>query len=218
MPNFIVALWLVMLLAVAGISFIFLHLLIIANAHTDNSFFLQQTAFDAIVVHTYCPRGAVTELPMRGRLIAQAAYLMAKRFRSPIIMAVGNTVPGEPRTESEIYRDFIIRFYDQEIAHKIILGNDKNARDTWRETTEAYRIAMTSGYRKILVIGMRPHLARIIPYWQKINQENLKIQFVGIYGPGQYYVWELAMIIAEFIIPPRTRRRNFVLNMVGRKD
>lgn len=44
-------------------------------------------------------------IPKRGWLVLEQAYKTAQENGCPLIMSVGNTVPGRKRTEAEIYRD-----------------------------------------------------------------------------------------------------------------
>ncbi len=170
--------------------------------------------YDAIMMHSYCPGKESEHLPYRGRLLIFTAYALSKRFKCPIILTVGKTVPGSPLSESEIYKNYLQRI-DNDCP--IILGRDSRARDTWGETIEAYRRAQESGCKRLLILGTRPHLARIVRIWKQVNKEKkLCLYFLGVYTPLYYYIQETMAWYAEKMLPPGSRRRNTVLNILGR--
>jgi len=175
------------------------------------------SGIEAISFHTYKPNNSI--IPLRGRIIAEYAYEIAYWLNIPIILSVGNTVPNEPRTESEIYKDYItsLPYYNKEI--RIITSNNPQARDTESEVATTFKHCLENHYKYIGVVALLPHLIlRIIPYWQKINSnQKIQIYFNGILGPKKYIFWELAMLVLEFYIPPNSWQRKILLNFVNRK-
>lgn len=168
------------------------------------------------MLHTFCPKKSI--VPFRGRLVSDAAYNIAKYFKVPLLVTVGKTVPGELRMECEVYRDYLVQRYGNEIT--IITGIDPVARDTYLETQEAIRICNKNGYCNILIVGLRPHLgSRIEKFWRKLtkNYEQIRFNFVAVDGPIKYYFWEFVMMLLEIPLPPQSPQRNFVLDLVGRK-
>ncbi|OHA00768.1 MAG: hypothetical protein A3C12_01320 [Candidatus Sungbacteria bacterium RIFCSPHIGHO2_02_FULL_49_20] len=171
------------------------------------------TVADAIVVHTYCPKRS--HIPRRGQLVVESACRLACDINVPLILAVGHTVPRESRTEAEIYRDYIKQHLPTCLG-RVILGQNPEAQDTYQETKEAVRLLTLRGYKSLFVVGLQPHLPRITKHWAKLGGQ-LKITYVAVEGPKRYYIWEFLMFVSEWFIPPQSRRRRFVLNLVGRK-
>lgn len=172
-----------------------------------------EARFDAVMLHTYCPKHSI--VPLRGEIVSESACDLVSKLKVPLILAVGHTVPGETRTESKIYHDYIrVKFPD--CAPYIVLGEDSDARDTRAETQEAARILKARQAKSVLVVGIRPHLVRIQSYWQEFGK-GLFISFIGVDGPKRYYIWEFIMLILETILPPGSRRREFALDIAGRK-
>lgn len=170
--------------------------------------------YDAIMMHSYCPGKESEHLPMRGRLLALAAYGLSKRLKCPIMLTVGKTVPGSSLNESEIYKNYLRRMDN---ACPIILGRDSRARDTWGETVEAYRRTQELGYKRLLVLGTRPHLARIAIIWKQINKEERNcLYFLGVYAPAHYYIQETMAWYFEKILPPNSYGRKTLLDALGR--
>jgi len=185
--------------------------------------------FDAICVHTYCPKGDVENLPLRGRLTIHQAYLLAYRSQKPILLAVGHTVPGEQRTEAEIYASFLERNYG---FKDVILGTDPEARDTAREADEMFRLCKNNGFATVVRFGARPHLARISWHWNRANwfrpknSETVKTYFVGVYVPAMLYFFEVSFFLvdmglqfADLYLPQRLSKglRDLLLNVINRK-
>lgn len=199
--------------------------------------------FDCVAVHTYCPKKDTIRLPLRGRLTIQAAYLLALRANVPILLAVGHTIPGDPRTEGQIYADFLYRNCD---FTNVILGEDPDARDTAREAKEMHRLCMVHGFKKVMRFGARYHLARISWHWNRINgwgtrnyfktifwywlhpgsQETLKTYFVGVYVPAYLYFFEVPFFLvdmclqfADMYLPAKISKvlRDKMLNIINRK-
>ncbi len=171
----------------------------------------------AVSFHTYKPKSSI--IPLRGKIIANYAYQVAEKLNVPIILSVGHTVPNESRTESEIYRDYITSLSNYDKKIKIITSNNLQARDTESEVATTFKQCLKNHYRKIGVVALLPHLIlRIIPYWQKINsKQKIQIYFNGILGPQKYIFWELIMLVLEFYIPPNSRQRKILLNLVNRR-
>jgi len=169
----------------------------------------------AVSFHTYKPKNSI--IPKRGQMIAHYAYQIAETINVPIILSVGNRVPNEPRMESEIYRDYIFNNHGTDIP--IITRSGSKATDTNREVRESFTRCQELNIKSFGVIGLIPHLVlRIIPYWQKINvHQNVIIYFDGIIGPPQYIFWEFVMMILENYIPPNSKQRKFILNLVNRR-
>lgn len=118
--------------------------------------------------------------------------------------------------ESELYRDFIVDSlgYDGEF----LLGADANARDTLAETREAYRLCVERGARRILVIALKPHLRfRVERFWKATNASRLDVHFLGVPGPFRHTVREWAMVFINVVLPPGSKRRYWVFDLVGRK-
>jgi len=174
---------------------------------------LSKKSFNAIVLHTYCPKHS--RVPARGRIVSEAAVRFASQWKIPLILAVGHTVPGEPRTESQVYRDYLRERFPEK-TFNIILGKDLDARDTARETKEAARLAKEQKMGSLLVVGLTPHLVRIQGYWQDFSKD-FSLSYIGVSGPKRYYVWEFCMFILEKILPPGSRRRQIALNISGRR-
>lgn len=168
---------------------------------------------DAVVTHTYCPKHS--EVPKRGRLAAEAGSLLAYRFHIPLVLAVGHTVPNETRMESEIYRDYVEKHFADRLP-EIILGRNPAARDTHAETGEAARLAKEKGWRRLLIVGLTPHLVRIRGYWKEY-EPDFTLSFTGVAGPKKYYLWESLMFILEIIFPPGSYRRTTLLDLAGRR-
>lgn len=170
--------------------------------------------FDAIVVHTYCPRWDVENLPLRGRITIREAYMLALCSGKRVILGVGNTVPGEKMMESEIYADFLRRMYG---FTNVILGEDPKAIDTKSEAREIYRLCQKNGIKTVVRFGARPHIARISWYWNQVNggrttnyfrtvfwywfhpkaQETIKTYFVGVYVPAYLYLFEVPFFVID---------------------
>src|SRR3990167_3015605 len=91
---------------------------------------------DAVMVHTFCPKNSI--VPLRGRLVANKGYDLAKSLNIPLLMTVGKTVQKESRKECEIYHDFLLKTRGQSV--KIITGENPQIRDTFGETNEALRL------------------------------------------------------------------------------
>ena len=174
---------------------------------------LSKKSFSAIVLHTYCPKHS--RVPARGRIVSEAAVRFASQWKIPLILAVGHTVPGEPRTESQVYHDYLRERFPEK-TFNIILGKDLDARDTARETKEAARLAKEQKMGSLLVVGLTPHLVRIQGYWQDFSKD-FSLSYIGVSGPKRYYVWEFCMFILEKILPPGSRRRQIALNISGRR-
>lgn len=170
-------------------------------------------AFDAVVTHTYCPKHS--KVPKRGERVAGAASRLAYDLNIPLILAVGHTVPGEPQTESEIYRYYIEKHFANHLP-AIVLGQNPDARDTHAETREAARIAKERGWRRLVVMGLAPHLVRIRGYWREYERD-FALTFIGVTGPQKYYLWESLMFLLEKLFPPNSKRRAMLLDLVGRK-
>lgn len=199
--------------------------------------------FDAICVHTYCPKEDVEKLPLRGRLTIHQAYLLALRSQKPILLAVGHTVPGEKRTEAQIYASFLKRTYG---FKNVIIGSDPDARDTASEADEMLRLCKIHGFTKVMRFGSRPHLARISWHWNRVNggktlnyfrtifshwfhpkgNETVKTYFVGVYVPAPLYFFEVPFFLvdmglqfADLYLPQRFSKglRGMMLNIINRK-
>lgn len=168
----------------------------------------------AITFHTYKPKGS--NIPKRGKIIAEHAYNIAKKLGVPIILSVGKTVPDKQSMECELYQEYIYSNLGHVI--EVIIGRNKNVRDTYGEVKETYRIAKKNNFQKIGVVALLPHLVwRIIPFWQAENKSNdLIIRFNGILGPKKYIIWEFLMLILETYLPPGSSRRNFCLKISKR--
>jgi hypothetical protein len=171
---------------------------------------------DAIMVHTYCPKNSI--IPQRGKDVVRETTRMLSWYpHCPIIFSVGNTVPGEKRTEAEIYRDYFLSRYPQA---SIIVGADKEARDSAGEIKEADHICRERGFNRVTIIALKPHLVfRLKKYWKKTNSNNW-YKFTFSYPDDyqrRYWVWEFCMLILEKFLPPGSKRRHFVLNLAGRK-
>lgn len=222
---------------------VILHLWYAANTiGTDITLFKKGwDDFDCIAVHTYCPTGETENLPLRGRLTIHQAYLLASRSQKPILLAVGNTVPGDKRMESEIYASFLRRVYG---FTNVVLGDDPDARDTAREAAEMHRLCEAHGFKTVMRFGSRPHLARISWYWNRVNggstwnyfktifwhwfpeRETLKTYYVGVYVPAYLYFFEvpfflvdMALQFVELYLPKWFSKglRNLMLNILNRK-
>jgi hypothetical protein len=203
--------------------FIFLNLAFFAvkaiSLYCKNTKLLTKTVPDdvqAVSFHTYKPKKSV--VPLRGKIIAIHACKIAKQLGVPIILSVGHTVPYEARTESEIYRDYIVSLPNcKEI--KIITADNPAVRDTYGEVNATFQRCLNNGFKQIAVIALLPHLIlRIIPYWQKANAKHkLKIYYHGILGPKKYVFWEFAMLISEFYFPPNSWQRKILFNFINRK-
>ena len=167
-----------------------------------------------IALHTYKPPDGV--IPRRGTLMALEAKILASIFDCPILLAVGKTVRHETRTESEIYRDHL-RQFDPDL--KFVFGEKDEVRDTKSETDEMFRLCQVHDFNHVLVLGAWPHLgSRIIDYWQAVNyDQKLRVEFIGVKIPFYFYWWESLMWLAEKIIPPGSRRRQLVLDIIGRR-
>jgi len=175
---------------------------------------------DAVLVHTYKPTNG--EIPDRGQAVLERGWLLAEYYKRPLLLVCGHTVPGEKRTEGAMYRDYALRNFGD--AVNILLGEDPAVRDTAGETKEAIRIARTLDARHLLVIASRPHLYRVSALWQNIQRNfaglrrnDLYVVFYGEQCPAEYYLWEFTMLILEKFLPVGSRRRDFVLNLVGRR-
>lgn len=170
--------------------------------------------YDAIMMHSYCPGKESEHLPIRGRLLALTAYALSKRFICPIMLTVGKTVPNSLLSEGEIYKNYLQRM---DSGCPIVLGRDSRARDTWGETIEAYRRAQELGYKRLLILGTRPHLARIINIWKEVNkEEKMRLYFLGAYAPAHYYIQETIAWYIEKIVPPNSYGRKILLDAIGR--
>lgn len=169
---------------------------------------------DAVIVHSYKPRNSI--VPLRGEIVVSWGYFIAKQWNCPLILSVGKTVPGEKRFEGEIYRDFVLETFGDDI--KIITGSNPRVRDSHSEILESYKICLENNYQNICIIALRPHLAaRLIRYWKKTNKNNLSTTFVGPFGPLQYHFWEIITVGLELILPPNSKRRDVFLDFVRRK-
>ncbi len=171
-----------------------------------------RTTFDAVSMHTYHPRHG--KMPERGRLVLLVGWLLARHFQCPLFLNVGYTVPGEKRTEGEIYRDYAFEYMGREVDIKADCSAD--ARDTNSEVKAAIGAARACGARTILAVGLQPHMYRIRRIWKDASAEDLSVSFFGVRCPFVWYVWEVFMIIAEMVFPPDSRRRSFVFNTIGR--
>lgn len=165
--------------------------------------------------HTYKPKNGI--VPLRGRIVADCAYQRAEKLKVPLILSVGHTVKGENRTEGEIYRDYLYQKYGQQVP--IIVGQNSLVRDSYGEIQETYKIIQQLHFQYHGVIALLPHLVlRLIPYWQQVNQDKQpQVYFEGIWGPIRYFFWEFIMMILEFYLPPNSKQRKFILNLVKRK-
>lgn len=168
---------------------------------------------EAVVLHTYHGRKPRYGFPtLRGRLVLRPAWLTAYRCKCPLIIPAGRVNDG--RMQGDDYRDSARRIFGHEVP--IFTGEDPTARDTAGEVKEALRIIRKSGARFVMVVGSEPHLFRIQRLWDQACTKDLYLTFSGEYVPPQYYLWELAMLVAEALLPPGSRRRALALNAVGR--
>lgn len=171
--------------------------------------------FNYIGFHSYKPPEG--NIPLRGKLVAEAAVGLAKKYRCPLVLSVGYTVPGDKRMESEIYAQYIWKRFG--LGLQIITARDKTVRDADGETRSFYEFCRQHGANRVGVIGAWPHLgSRIIRYWNRLNMDKgLEVIFIGVVIPWRYYIWEVAMLIADICFPPTSKRRDALFNFIGRK-
>lgn len=168
---------------------------------------------DAVMVHTYKPEQG--HVPDRGKLVLERGWLMAKHYACPLLLAVGRTVPEEKRTEGEIYRDYALLNFGNGV--NIIVGEDSTVRDTAGEVRKAVAIARMLETRRLLVVASRPHLYRCSELWRQTPRGDISVVLYGEHCAIEYYLWEVAMIIFEKLLPSGSKRRDFVLNFIGRR-
>lgn len=173
---------------------------------------------NAIVIHTYYCAGG--QIPERGWEVLDRGLTFARRTASPIILTIGNTIPGFPKTEAEIYRDGARAELSADSTVQFLLGNDHSIRETYGEAREALWIATNIEARTILVVGSWPHLARIRIIWQSLIWQDIqdRIYFLPVRVPARYWFWEVLMFAFHFIAPPRSRRQKWLLDILGRKQ
>jgi hypothetical protein len=169
--------------------------------------------YEVIMAHTYCPKHS--RVPYRGQLVVTRACDEARAQNVPLILAVGNTVPTDERTEAKIYQDFIVNELDGDDL-EIILGQNSLATSTASETKEAARICRDRGFSRIAVCALEPHMMRVQKFWKQYSNE-FHVDFLPVTGPLKYHYWEFCMLILERLLPQDSARRKFVLDMIGRR-
>ncbi|MEK7641668.1 MAG: hypothetical protein AAB365_01585 [Patescibacteria group bacterium] len=174
-----------------------------------------------VSVHTYKPRNSV--VPYRGWLVLTKGYNVAASHNIPLILSVGNTVPGELRTEAEMYRDALVNRFGPNHGVQVIVARNRSVRETFGEVKETQKEIWRLGSSKHAVIGLAPHIARICLLWRRATKaipepKRADILFVPVSkGPLRYWFWEAAMLWMHFIAPPESRLQNWLLDLVGRK-
>ena len=166
----------------------------------------------SLSVHTYKPVNGT--IPLRGWLVLEAGYNLAKKHSCPLILSVGNT--GGLVTEACIYKAGAHQRFGTDV--QILVGDDVTVRETSGEVGQTLAMCRSIASRRHLVIGLAPHIARIRLIWRKFNfEQNPEIDFLPVYGPWKYWIWEAVMLCLHFIVPPGSRAQWILLNIVRRK-
>ena len=174
------------------------------------------TRCDAVVCHTYGlnKKGVI---PLRGYSAAHAAASLASAKRVPLLILT-SFASKFIYTDAARYASLV---EDRGPDVTVIQGTEGNVRDTDREAAVATSIAAERRYTHIIAVGFLPHLYRIRRVWRVHAPPTLRISFFGaMQTPFPYLaalcVWEFAMVIMEALLPVGSKRREFVLDRVGR--
>lgn len=165
-------------------------------------------AYDAVVFHVYRLKNDGT-LPLRGRLVARDVVEFVKMHNCPVCIPIGEA-SEQDKPDSVINADYLRKHGGADL--NIILGEDLGARSTYEEVREAIRLAQAKGWTKVLAVGKRPHLLRIVKYWKQAKS-GLTIHYWGTHVPWYYYFFEMFMIVAEILLPVGSKRRDWAFRL-----
>lgn len=170
-------------------------------------------AYHVVVFHVYRLKSDGT-LPLRGRLVAKDVIEFAKMYDCPICIPIGEA-SEQDMADSVINADYLRKHGGANL--NIILGENLAARTTYEEVREATRLAQSKWWwTRVLVIGERPHLPRIVKYWKQAQPDLMTVHYWGTHVPWYYYFYDMIMIVAEILLPVGTKRRDWCLKLAHR--
>lgn len=166
--------------------------------------------------HTRKP--ACSIVPLCGQLILAASIRLAREAGCPLILSAGKTVPGETRTEAQIYRDEALAKFGAGNL-QIITGMAPNIRETLGEARETNAACGRLGSKCHVAVALAPHIGRVRRAWRKANPLNMnpEVYFFPVKGPWEYWLWEALVLCGHLIFPAGSRRQALLLDLVGRR-